>query len=158
AWGSETEVAPIIHFGDPHDAARITLTRAHLRPVTGTRVNPGGSAGQVDFETANWPELVIRPKEETADWPGGRSLPIPIANPPAESLDLIVRVDDDPRADGEHHSLTGRAQVGPNEAVTLILSLQAPDALPLGMRAGPPLEAPRLDAPVRVIGGRRGMI
>ena len=40
----------------------------------------------------------------------------------------------------------------------MILPLADTNALPMGMRAGPPLEAPRLDAPVRIIGGARGAV
>lgn len=158
AGGSEPEVTPIIRFGNPADAGRITVARASLSRVTGTRVNDGGVAAQVDFEVAHWPELVIRPSEEPADWSGVQALAIPIDNPTAEPVDLLVRVDDDLHAEGDRHSLTGRARVASGEAGVLILPLPATDALPMGMRAGPPPEAPRLDAPVRVIGGARGAI
>jgi hypothetical protein len=158
ALGSEPEITPIIHFGDPADAGRVTEARAHLARVTGTRVNAGGTAARVDFETVDWPELVIRPTGESADWTGIQALVIPFDNPTAEPTDLIVRVDDDPRADGEHHSLSGRARVRPHEAGVLILPLPTNDALPMGMVAGPPREAPRLGGSVRMIGGARGAI
>jgi len=158
ASGSQPEVTPIIHFGEPADMARITVASAGLSRVTGTRVNAGGIAGRVDFELADWPELAIRPAEEPADWSGVQALTIPIDNPTAEPVDLVVRVDDDPHPGGDQHSLSGRVQVRPNEAVALILPLQPTTALPMGMRAGPPLAAPRVDIPVRVIGGRRGTI
>jgi hypothetical protein len=138
AWGSETEMTPIIRFGDSADAVRIMVARANLSRVTGTRVNAGGIAAQVDFDLVDWPELVIRPTEEPAEWSGVRALAIPIDNPTAEPIDLVVRVDDEPRADRDKHSLTGRARVRPGEAVVLILPLQATGALPMGMRAGPP--------------------
>jgi hypothetical protein len=47
---------------------------ASLSRVTGTRVNAGGIAAQVDFDLDDWPELVIRPTEEPADWSGVRAL------------------------------------------------------------------------------------
>jgi len=100
AWGSEQEVTPIIRFGDPVDAVRTMVARASLSRVTGTRVNAGGIAAQVDFALADWPELVIRPAEEAADWSGVTALAIPIGNPTAEPIDLVVRVDGDPHADG----------------------------------------------------------
>ena len=158
ALGSEPEVTPIIHFGDPADAVRITVARARLSPVTGTRVNAGGTAARVDFEQADWPELVIRPAEEPADWSGMRALALPVDNPTAEPIDLDIRVDDDPHADANRHSLTGRARLRSTEAGMLILPLPTNDALPMGMVAGPPAAAPRLDAPVRVIGGARGAV
>ena len=158
ALGSEPEVTPIIHFGDPADAVRITVARARLSPVTGTRVNAGGTAARVDFEQADWPELVIRPAEEPADWSGMRALALPVDNPTAEPIDLVIRVDDDPHADGKRHSLTGHARLRSTEAGMLILPLPTNDALPMGMVAGPPAAAPRLDAPVRVIGGARGAV
>ena len=136
AWGSEPEVTPIIRFGDPADAMRIKVASASLSRVTGTRVNAGGIAAQVDFELADWPELVIRPTEEPADWSGIQALAMPFDNPTAEPIDLVVRVDDDPRADGDKHSLTGRARVRPGEAGVLILPLQATGALPMACAQG----------------------
>jgi hypothetical protein len=158
AWGSEPEVTPIIRFGDSADAARITMAKASLSRVTGTRVNAGGIAAWVDFELADWPELVIRPTAEPADWSGVQALAIPIDNSTAQQIDLVVRVDDDPHADGQHHSLSGRVRVHSGEADVLILPLPTNDALPMGMVAGPPPKAPPLDAFVRVIGGARGAI
>lgn|SRR6516162_11395801 len=73
ALGSEPEVTPIIHFGDPADAVRITVARARLSPVTGTRVNAGGTAARVDFEQADWPELLIRPAERAGRLVGDAS-------------------------------------------------------------------------------------
>jgi hypothetical protein len=158
AWASEQEMSPIIRFENPADAARVSLAGASLSRVTGTQVNAGGVAAQIDFELADWPELVIRPSEGPADWSGVQALSIPIDNPTAEPIDLLVRVDDEPHVEGDRRSLTGRARVPAGDAGVLILPLQATDALFMGMRAGPPPEAPRLDAPVRVIGGARGAI
>jgi hypothetical protein len=158
AWGSEPEVEPVIHFGDPADAVRVTQARAHLARVAGTRVNAGGPAAQVDFEAADWPELVIRPTGESVDWMGVQALTIPFDNPTAETIDFLVRVDDDPRADGENHSLSGRARIRSGETGVLVLPLPTNDALPMGMVAQPPREAPRLGGSVRMIGGARGAI
>ncbi len=124
AWGSEPEVEPVIHFGDPADAVRATLARAHLVRVTGTRVNAGGIAVQVDFEAADWPELVIRPTGELIDWMGVQALTIPFDNPTAATIDFLVRVDDDPRADGENHSLSGRARIRSGETGVLVCPYQ----------------------------------
>ena len=157
-WGAVPEATPIIRFGDPADMARITVARADFSQVSGTRVDAGGPAARVDFALADWPELLIRPIEGPADWSGVQALTIPIDNPTAEPVDLLVRVDDDAHAGGDEHSLAGRARVGPGEVVAVVLALQPADTLPMGMRAGPPLAAPRLDIPVRVIGGTRGTI
>src|SRR5205823_13349409 len=70
----------------------------------------------------------------------------------------VIGVDDASPSDGERHRLSGRARLGPGEAVTLILPLQSTDALAMGMRTGPPPDAPPLERPVRVIGGARGAI
>jgi hypothetical protein len=156
--GAEQELTPIIGFGNPADGARLSVTNARLSQVTGTRVNAGGVAAQVEFGAGDWPGLAIRPAEEKTDWSGMQALAIPVENPTAEPINLLVRVDDAHATGGDQHRLTGRARVRPGEAVVLILPLQSTDALPMGMRAGPPPEAPRLDAPVRVIGGARGAI
>jgi len=158
AWGAEQELTPIIGFGNPADGARVSATNARLSKVTGTRVNAGGLATRVEFGAGDWPELVIRPAEAPADWSGVRALAVPVDNPTGEPIDLVVRVDDAVQSGGDQHRLTGRARVRPGEPVVLILPLQSTEALAMGMRAGPPPEAPRLDAPVRVIGGARGAI
>ncbi len=158
SWGAEREVTPIISFGNPSEAGHISVTNARLSRVTGSRVNAGGVAARIDFELAEWPQLMIGPTGGRVDWSGVTALAIPVDNPTAEPIDLIVRIDDDPHADGEHHSLSGRARVRPSEAGVLILPLPTNDALPMGMVAGPPREAPRLDTFVRMIGGARGAV
>src|SRR5271166_3142363 len=107
AWGSEDEVSPIIRFGDPSDGARISVENARFSLITGARVNDGRAAVRVDFAAADRAELAIRPVEEPADWSGMWALAIPVDNPTAEPVDLLVRVGDDPergrgsaRADG----------------------------------------------------------
>jgi hypothetical protein len=113
SWGAEREVTPIISFGNPSEAGLTSVANARLSRVTGTRVNADRVAARIDFELAEWPQLVIRPTEGPADWSGVTALAIPVDNPTTEQIDLIIRVDDDPHADGEHHSLSGRARVRP---------------------------------------------
>src|SRR5208283_1188340 len=153
AWGSEDEVSPIIGFGDPSDGARISVENARFALLAGARVNDGRAAVRIDFAAADRAELAIRPVEEPADWSGMWALAIPVDNPTAEPVDLLVRV---PNAGGDQHALTGRARVRAGEAVVLLLPLRSTDALPMGMRAGPAPTAPRLDSPVRLIAGRAG--
>src|SRR5262249_33474244 len=47
-WGVGEELAPIMRFGDPADAARVSLRNARLSQVTGTRVNAGSVAARID--------------------------------------------------------------------------------------------------------------
>jgi hypothetical protein len=115
-WGAEQELTPIIGFGNPADGARLATSNACLFQVTGTRVNDGGVAARVDFELVDWPELIIRPAEASVDWSGVSALAIPVDNPTMEPIDLVIRVDDDPHADGEHHSLSGRTRVRSSDA------------------------------------------
>jgi len=70
SWRTEREVVPIISFANPADAARIWVTNARLSRVTGTRVNAGGVAARIDFESGEWPQLMIAPSEGPADWSG----------------------------------------------------------------------------------------
>jgi hypothetical protein len=61
--------------------------------------------------------------EEPADWSDAQTLTLSADNTTTEPIDLVVRVDDDPHADGDRHSLIGRARVRPGEAVVLILPI-----------------------------------
>jgi len=131
----QPEVTPIIRFADAADGTRVALTRAGLSLVSGARVNAGGPAARVDFEPAYWPELTILPAEEPADWSAAQALAIPIDNPGAKPVDLLVRIDDDPHTTGDGHSLTGRARVSAGETVALVMPLQPADALAMGMRS-----------------------
>ena len=45
-WGTEPEVTPIIRFGNPADAARISVASARISEVTGARVNAGGTSAR----------------------------------------------------------------------------------------------------------------
>ena len=74
-------------------------------------VNAGGVSARVDFELARWPQLVIRPTEDPADWSGVSALAIPVDNPTIEPIDLVIRVDDGPDADGIFLSCTNTTQI-----------------------------------------------
>ena len=145
AWGSEQEVTPIIRFGDPADAVPIMVAMSSLSRVTGIRAKPwhrragrfriGRLAGAANSAERTAGRLVgctsTRHTRRQPDRPADR---------------IVVSVDDDSHADGDRHSLGGRARVRSGEARVLILPLPTNDALPMGMVAGPPHEAPLLDA------------
>ena len=50
---------------------------------------------------SSWPTGPILPTDEPADWSGVQALAVLFHNRSADPIDLVVRVDDEPRADGD---------------------------------------------------------
>lgn len=154
---AETERAiPIVGFGDAGYQAPISGRHVKASIVGTAPVHWIGKSLRVDFEPAARPELEIRISAGAADWSAMQQLAIPVSNPGTDPISLAVRVDGI-GSDGAPYWRSGIARLRPQEAVVLVLPLRD-DGAAMGMRTGPPPEAPPLGRPVRVIGGARGAI
>ncbi|QEH38881.1 hypothetical protein OJF2_74910 [Aquisphaera giovannonii] len=92
---------------------------------------------RVTFEPAEWPHIRFpAPGGRAWDW-SGRSLVLEVRNLDPKDVEVHVRIDDDPSADGVHHCRTGRATLAPNQATTLAFPLSRKDPMAFGMRALP---------------------
>ncbi|WP_165228387.1 beta-agarase [Aquisphaera insulae] len=92
---------------------------------------------RVTFEPAEWPNIRFpAPGGKPWDW-SGRSFALELRNLDAEELEVHVRVDDDPSADGIRHCRTGHATLPPRQTTTLTLPLSKVDPMAHGMRALP---------------------
>ena len=78
AWGSEQEAIQPMRCR--------SWSRCPAFPGSPESAPSPGIAAQVDFESADWPELRIRPSEQPADWSGVRALAIPVDNPTAPPI------------------------------------------------------------------------
>ena len=150
-------VTPTIDFGDAGEKARISGTHASVS-ITKIRLADRyfGDALRVDFAAAARPETAIQP-ERQPDWSKMGELAIPVRNPGVEAVNLIVRVDA-VGASGRDKSRSGVVRVQPGEEFVVVLPLQDSNPEAMGMRMGPPPALPRLNQPVRVIGGAKGEI
>jgi hypothetical protein len=89
----------------------------------------------VAFTPAEWSNAVLDFKP-AADWRPFGHLVLTLENPGDRPLDLGVRLDDDPAADGRAHCLTAKVTVAPKSRTITAVSL-GPDPMALGMRGLP---------------------
>jgi hypothetical protein len=81
----------------------------------------------------DWPALRFA-ASKPLDWSAASALAMPVANPGDTPFTLLLRLDDDPRADGGDRSLTGIVTLAPHAHGMVILPLTAG---PGGMRGRP---------------------
>jgi len=96
-----------------------------------------GQALQVEFQPAEWPNVMFRPAQAW-NWTGAGALAIDIYNPNNEPVWFGIRVDDDPRADGWNYCRQATTTIGAGETQTYVLPL-AFNPMDFGMRGLPPL-------------------
>lgn len=92
----------------------------------------------VTFLPAEWPHIEFRPAAPW-DWHAGGALIARVGNPGNGPVQLGIRVDDDPAADGYRHCRTAATTLAPHQTALLALPLGG-DPMDVGMRAvpGPP--------------------
>ncbi len=80
-----------------------------------TRVSPamrkGRPAMRVDFSAADWPNVTFTPAGEPWDMSDYAGIQVNVFNPGTEPVDVCIRVDDDPGANGLVHCNTGDASI-----------------------------------------------
>jgi hypothetical protein len=109
--------------------------------VQGRNATPGPNApsGSFDvrFHPSEWPNVLLTPAVPW-DWSKARALSFEVANPGPDPVELGVRFDDDPSADGWLHCRTGSGTVPPGKAQHWIVVF-GPDPMSVGMRGLPPI-------------------
>lgn len=95
----------------------------------------GGVA--VVYHQTEWPNLGFKPRAPW-DWSKARALEFDIRNRESSPQVLGVRFDDDPSADGWHHTRTGTVTVGGGKAEHVAIVF-GPDPMSVGMRGVPPV-------------------
>ncbi len=95
----------------------------------------GRWALEVRFGVADWPNIFFR-APGAWDWRRYGVLTLDVYNPAPEALQVLVRIDDSDKADGNVHCRTGAVGVPPRTKIRIGLPLGDHDP---GMRAGPPI-------------------
>jgi hypothetical protein len=70
-----------------------------------------GRAMQVGFHQVDWPNVFFTPADGPWQWSAYAGVAVDIFNPENEPVDVCMRVDDDPSADGLVHCNTGDATI-----------------------------------------------
>ena len=111
------------------DHAGVTIERVDVHATEGK------FALKAVFQNAEWPHLLWSPKQPL-DWRNAGGLAIDVFNPSDIPVELGIRVDDDPTADGSNHSRSCTLTLAPKtrQSVAILLGL---DPMKLGMRGLP---------------------
>ena len=115
-------------FAAPVQPTDFTLTQAQI-----SREN---DALRIEFAPGEWPNLRWN-APTPADW-SGQDVALDVENVSDAPVEIGIRVDDAPSADGWRHSWTGHATLAASERKRLALESNA-DPMSVGMRALPPL-------------------
>jgi hypothetical protein len=125
AWQTATDTSPLDLRRNEANAARVARTL------------PEGAI-RVTFEPAPWPSVKFTPPAgQTWDWKAYGYLLLELNNPDRHAIDLGVRIDDDPKADGKVHCRTARGEIKPGEAATFAVAIGKGEPMAHGMRGLP---------------------
>ncbi len=102
----------------------------------------------------DWPALRFH-AASPLDWRRAGALTVAVENPSDTPFPLLLRLDDDIKADGGDRSLTGTTVLAPHAHVRLVLPLDA--AAPTGMRGRPPGRV-ALEPGDQLVGESRGSV
>ncbi|HEY3268040.1 MAG TPA: beta-galactosidase [Armatimonadota bacterium] len=100
-----------------------------------------GNAFRLTFQPADWPNVMWRaPQAKPWDWSAAEAMVIDLANPDPQPLQLSVRIDDAPEADGIRHCRSTTFDLPGKASGLYVVPLRdAGGADDRGMRGAPPL-------------------
>jgi hypothetical protein len=119
------------------DATPLDLRR---HEANSARVERAGGAGGivVTFEPAEWPSVKFpAPAGKPWDWSARRCLWLELKNPGPDAIELGIRIDDDPSADGRTHCRTAQAILKGGESAAFAVAIGKDDPMAHGMRGLP---------------------
>lgn len=114
----------------PHPVALDGLRGQNARILANTDAH-----ARILFEPAEWSNAVLD-FNPPADWSAFGRLVLTLDNPGDQPLELGVRLDDDPSADGRKHCIQGTIPVPSRSKITAAIGI-GPDPMSLGMRGLP---------------------
>ena len=135
-WGQEAR---------PQVAPHALGLRAHQAHSASVEAAPGSPESlRVTFDRAEWPSVSFPATRAKAwDWQSSGYLLLRLKNLEDEPLNLGIRIDDDPSADGTKHCRTAQVKLSPRESATVAVALAHTDPMALGMRGLPTLPGTR---------------
>ena len=134
---------PLVFAQAPVTASDAPLPKISFVPknlaASNTMAAPDDGNGlKLTFSPADYPSVVWNAGRayDTKNWSGCGGMVFTLRNPNPDPITVLVRVDDDPAADGQNHCRTGNTILAPGETATLVFpfSMASP-----GMNVGPPL-------------------
>ncbi len=130
--GQETAVTSF------EDESQLTILRPRNTriEVVETGVTNGAKALRIEFDTVAWPSLWFTPPAPY-DLREFGEIALDVTNPMDEALVFRLRVDDDPRADGNQYCRTGGGTIEPGQTRTFSFPLQSGGAARYGMKGLP---------------------
>jgi hypothetical protein len=119
--------------------------KSHVAGAAAVVPLPGSVGGvRITFQPAEWPNVKFpAPKGEAWDWSADGFLLLGLRNPDRQDLDLGIRIDDDPAADGRVHCRTAQVKLKALESTTISVALSRTDPMAHGMRGLPALSRTR---------------
>jgi hypothetical protein len=98
----------------------------------------GKFALRIDFQPADWPNLIFLAPDAGWNWEQSAALAIDVINLTDETVPFSIRIDDDPRANGHKYCRTGSGQLRAGRGTTtFVLSLGSAEPMSFGMRGLP---------------------
>jgi len=129
-WAAET---------GPDGSRPVLDLRAHEANQAQVDSVPGAAGGiKVTFHPAEWPSVRFpAPGGRAWDWSSQEFLLLGLRNPDPHEIELGIRVDDDPAADGKIHCRTAQVRLKAFESTTVAVALSRIDPMAHGMRGLP---------------------
>ncbi len=122
----------------PHSFDLVDALRSKTAVGYECEVTIQGSSLVAKFAKEQWPNLSF--SVAGGDWSSAVGLAVEIENPGASPVQVYIRVDDDPSADGVKHCITGNAMIEPKKRVKYLIPV-GKQPMDVGMRAFPPVDS-----------------
>ncbi len=132
AAGCQAQTTLVTSFEDDEQLKILRPRNTRIEVVTTAGVTDGARALKVDFEPVQWPALWFSPAAPF-DLRGYGEIALDVTNPMNEAILFLLRVDDDPRADGNRYCRTGSATIQPGETRTYSFPLKLSNGAQYGM-------------------------
>ncbi len=137
AQSSELKTELIASFESPAEIRHIKTVDAQIAPIE-EHATDGKQALKIDFKQARKPALQFTSGDKPWDWRAFGALAFDLTNPSDAEISFGVRIEDDPAADDNHHSVSGHSTIGPHQSVSYSYPLGPTMPMENGMRGGPP--------------------
>lgn len=137
AQSSASKTELIASFESPAEIQRLKLTDAQIVPIA-EHATDGKQALKIEFKPGRRPAVQFTAGGQPWDWRAFGALAFDLTNPSDAEFGFGVRIEDDPAADDNHHSVSGHSTIGPHQSVSYSYPIGPTMPMENGMRGGPP--------------------